>query len=83
MKEEARLAKEHMIPEALRGPPDGPGPGPPWLWRGMTWKEDTREWVKRAGKRLEGRNEYYGKRKGKGKGKNKGDAKSTRAVIEQ
>ena len=27
LKEEARLAREHMIPWTLRGPPDGPGPG--------------------------------------------------------
>ena len=34
LKEEARLAKEHMIPWSLRGPPDGPGPGKRKLWRG-------------------------------------------------
>ena len=32
LKEEAQLAREHMIPLCFRGPPDGPGPGNRKLW---------------------------------------------------
>ena len=49
LKEEARLAKEHMIPWSLRGPPDGPGPGKRKFWRGLRWRHLKKQWVHRGG----------------------------------
>ena len=72
LKEEARLAKEHIIPWTLRGPPNGPGKGPHrQLWRNRTWRQKSKKWMKRGGKKLESRNNSYGKGKGQGKGKGK------------
>ena len=36
LEEEARRAREHMIPWCFRGPPDGPGPGDRKLW--LIWR---------------------------------------------
>ena len=70
--EEARLAKEFMIPWSLRGPPDGPVLGKPSLWRGLSWRPNAKKWMARGGTTLDDRNLAYGKNKGKGKGASPG-----------
>ena len=47
--EEARLARVHMIPWSLRGPPDGPGPGKRKFWRGCKWRHRTKKWMNCGG----------------------------------
>ena len=62
--EEARLARVHMIPWSLRGPPDGPGPGKRKLWRGLKWKPHKMQWMNRGGECLKDRNRnHFRKRK--------------------
>ena len=61
LKAEAAIAREYMLPWQLRGPPHGPQPGTPLLWRGMEWRPNTRKWMKRAGSQLDERNLAYGK----------------------
>ena len=78
LNEEARLAREHLIPWCFRGPPDGPGPGNRKLWRGLEWRPKKKQWMNRGGKRLEARNHLFGKGSAKKKdanvkGKKKGD----------
>ena len=68
---EARLAKHHLIPWALRGPPNGPQPGSPKLWRSLSWRPNAQKWMSRGGTELGERAVKYGKGKNKGGGKNK------------
>ena len=76
LREEARLAKEHMIPWSLRGPPNGPGLDPDrQRWRGLQWRANSKQWMNRGGDNLETRNHVHHKGKHKGKGKGKGNGK--------
>ena len=59
LKEEARLAKEHMIPWSLRGPPDGPGPGKRKFWRSLKWKPHKMQWKIRRASAPKDRNHHY------------------------
>ena len=47
--EEAEVARRFQIPWNLRGPPTGPVPGKPKLWRGMQWRPNARKWMSRGG----------------------------------
>ena len=42
---EAELAHFHLIPWALRGPPDGPLLGSPLFWRGLAWRPNSKKWM--------------------------------------
>ena len=76
LREEARLAKEHMIPWSLRGPPNGPGPGRDRRhWRGLRWRPKKMQWMNRGGEDLATRTQVHHKGKHKGKGKGKGNGK--------
>ena len=56
---EHQIAKYYLIPWALRGPPNGPHPGGPRLWRGMAWRPNAKKWMSRSGQFLEDHNRKF------------------------
>jgi len=61
-KHEAQLAKDLNIGWRERGPRPEFGPMPD-TWKGGTWRPNAKRWATRGGKKLEERNQKYGKKK--------------------
>ena len=64
---EAKVARRHLIPWGLRGPPQGPERGHT-TWRGMQWRAGSRKWMSRGpGSHGKGKGAKQGKGDKKGK----------------
>ena len=61
LEEEHRLANDYGISWSLRGPPEGPEPGSPSLWRGKKWAANARQWKMSGGASKVERLHKYGK----------------------